>query len=225
MLIRLTLIYLAIILLFNTISAQTKMDSLILTIEQWEEERQDSNLYNTYYDLIKTTYGKDMDTCQFFLYKSLTLAKEIDFKPGMQRSSYLLAVINSKKGDYANSLELLDICIQAYPQSAKRHMRCLKMKGDIKRKNASYDDAINYYDEAEEYGVNAKDTLFLGTLYNSRAILYEDLSQLDKSVENYLSSAEIDRKRGDLNGYFFSMINIASLYESNLDFDIQKNAI
>jgi len=216
---RITLIALFTLLLFSTLSAQSKLDSFINVINQWEEEKQDSNLYNTYYDLIKMTYGKDMDTCQHFLHQSLAIAKKIEFKPGLQKSSYLLAVINSKKGDYENSLELLDICIQAYPHSLKRHMRCLKMKGDINRKSVNYDEAKKYYDEAEEYGVKAKDTLFLGTLYNSRAILYEDLSQLDKSVENYLKSAEIDKDRGDLNGYFFSIINIASQYEANIDFE------
>ncbi len=205
------------VLLFSSLFAQTKLDSLISSLNNWPKEKQDSNLYNTYYDVIKMTYGKNMDTCQHFLNESLDLATKIDFKPGLQRSSYLLAIINSKKGDYKNSLELLSICIQANPQSLNRHMRCLKMKGDINRKKTNYNEAKKYYDEAEEYGISANDTVFLGNLYNSRAILYEDLSQLDKSVENYLRSAEIDRKRGDLNGYFFSIINIASMYENNKD--------
>ena len=223
--IRPTLLFLITILLYSNLSAQTKMDSLINTIDEWEEEKQDSNLYNTYYDLIKMTYGKDMDTCQYFLNKSLVLAEEIDFKPGLQRSSYLLAVINSKKGDYENSLELLEVCIQAYPQSVKRHMRCLKMKGDFKRNKVNYDEAAKYYDEAEKYGVEVKDTVFLGTLYNSRAILYEDLSQLDKSVENYLKSAQIDKNRGDINGYFFSVMNIASQYIANYDYEKAESYI
>lgn len=220
--IKLTLLTLATILFISSFSAQTKLDSLINIIDQSKELKRDTNLYHMYYDVIKATFNTDLDTCKHFVDKSLLLAQDLDFKPGVQKSAYMLANVFRNQGKYEEAIKPLNICIGALPSALTRHSRCLKIMGDIYRRKSDFEETKKYYDLAEQAGEEAKDTSFLASVYNSRAIMYEDLEQVDNAVDNYLRSAQIRKEQKNIRGYFRSMNNIVGFYLNNLDFEKAK---
>jgi len=188
------------------------LDSLILRSEQLQQEPLDSNLSKVYYKLAAKTFGSNKDTCVHFLYKSLEAAQKINFAAGVQRSAYLLAVIYEAKQDYEPAFKILEICLQALPSAKKRHMRCLKIAGDLNRNLDRHEIASEYYAEADSISKTTTDTAFISTLYNSQAILSESLQRFDDAIDYYIKSAEIDKKRGKPTGYLISMGNVMGLY-------------
>jgi tetratricopeptide (TPR) repeat protein len=188
------------------------IDSLLLRANQLEQEPIDSNLSKVYYDLGRMTYISDKDTSLYFLNKSKEIAQGVNFAPGIQKSAYLLSTVYKKRLQYEAALENLEICIQALPSAKKRHIRCLKMAGDVHRYLNKFNVAEKYYHQADSLGQIARDTAFLGTLYNSQAIYAEQIQQFDESITFYLKSAEIDKIKKKYNDYVITLGNIIGLH-------------
>ena len=171
---------------FSFITFSQDLDSLILRAEQLQQEPLDSNLSKVYYKLAAKTFGSNKDTCVHFLNKSLAAAQKVDFAAGVQRSAYLLSVIYEAKQNYEPAFKILEICLKALPSAKKRHLRCLKIAGDLNRNLDRFDLASKYYNEADSISKTTKDTAFISTLYNSQAILSESLQRFDDAIDYYI---------------------------------------
>lgn len=213
--------YLSIILLLisNAIYSQysDNLDSLRNSLFELEQLPADTNLSNAYYNVAASHFRSNKDSSIVYLKQSLEVAQKVEFPRGVQRSTYLLAQIHKVQNRYEEALNYVDICIEAMPSRTVRHIRCLQIAGDINRNLSKYDKAIEYYEEAERIGVEAKDSFFISTLYNSLGSFYENLDQKEKAVKNYLQSAELDKLINNENGYLVSMANVASLYLDQLE--------
>ena len=94
----------------------------------------------------------------------MAAAQKVDFAAGVQRSAYLLSVIYEAKQNYEPAFKILEICLKALPSAKKRHLRCLKIAGDLNRNLDRFDLASKYYNEADSISKTTKDTAFILSL-------------------------------------------------------------
>ncbi len=152
---------------------------------------QDSLLLEQIYTSAKIHYRNNPDSAFYYVNKGLLNSSEsIDYKGKFQLlKSFLFKRIN--KLDEA--LIENDIALQISERNKNLVLKAktLGLRADIYREKGNMMKAIEMNAKTIEVTKKAKDTLSLIGAINSFGILYEELEELDKSIEYYLEAIDL----------------------------------
>ena len=132
--------------------------------------------------------------------KSISLAREVEFKPGVAHNLNEMAIIHTSRGEYATARELLTEAIGIYKElnMEPEVSKSLNNIASICATEHDFQEAINQYEELIQWDKKTNNKLGVAiSLYNMGVVYQNHLGRYEEAQEKYSQALEIFKKLGN----------------------------
>lgn len=186
-----------------------------------KKQNVDSNKVKLLKKISEIYNGTCSDSALAYGFRSLSLAKKIQWERGIAMAHMGLGVSYELRSDFPNSLD-------HYLQALRINERIGNKRGvaagnwgisNIYRSQKQFDRAISYTQKALTYYEETNDKTSISSLLLNLGNTYNLLDKFDSAINIYSRALSIKKELGDIQGTSRILMNIGSIYLKQKDYN------
>lgn len=161
--------------------------------------------------------------------QALELAKKLNYQGGIAASYNVFALIKEQEGNYV-------LAIDYYIKSLKiiekeKNYNDINMAeinyniGNLYKLQQNHEDALKYFNKSYDVAIKAGNHYLLANIYNSLGLLYREINEFDKAIENHKKGVEEAGLSGDNRMIAVISLNLASDLDYEENFQLIESSI
>ncbi|SHI63980.1 diguanylate cyclase (GGDEF) domain-containing protein [Clostridium cavendishii DSM 21758] len=157
-----------------------------------------------------------------FINKADVILKEIDYINGYLENRRALAIITSMSRNYEKSIDICKECISLCTDEHLQFKAFMhNILGVIYYEQSKIKDAVENYNLSRQYFEQINDISGMVTSLNNIGVIYSDYYQdSEKTIKYFTRVLEMAEENNIISMNIYSLINLASAYLENLDYDL-----
>ncbi len=197
----------------NLYGQKAYRDSLLGAIQQ---SKPDTNQANALYDLGFSYVNSSPDSAILYGTQLMELSKKIDYKAGIANADYVLGAGTFRKGE----LKKAEVFFKDCEAIAKEiNNKTLAIKACIGLGNtgwmlASFDSAIQYFQQGVSLSEEIKDSSRLATLLNNIGNIHSGQMRKREAIRYYRMSLQVSYNLKDTGDLGLAYSSLANVYKS-----------
>ena len=198
------------IFLSPRVLSQSSVDSLKALLQ---EQVQDTTRIGLLNELSHAYTYSSGDSALAYATQALTLARNVDFAPGIAQSQFQLTLIYRLAGNYTEALDNGFEALKYYTEAQQKPKMAgvLTKLGGVYFRLQDFDKAFDCYQQSLKIHEELGDEIGQATQFVGLGLVYENTSQFEKAMTYYQQALAINRRNAPPYNIAVNLVNIGDL--------------
>ena len=191
-----------------------QIDSLNKMLKSSKPDSIKANCMNKLSEIFRAV--GNLDSANYYSFKSLKISKRINYKQGVATSLYYLSIVNYIRGNYINAIDTMTIAAEMFKTAGnlKDYSSLLSVIGGIENAMGNLSSALDYQLQSLKIKEIIGDSANLPTAFNNIGNVYASSFEFEKALSYFQRALKLNIKFKKFNVIPDNYFSIANMYST-----------